>query len=87
MEKKNLKAKNDFVNLLYGKGYLTDDEHSCLLTGTAYSGKRYIEVVYLGIAWFKDSEMSLPFLKITKIADRVLISVIENGIAVDSSWG
>jgi hypothetical protein len=79
--------KNDFVNLLYEKGYLTDDEHRCLLTGTVYNGKRYI-VVDPCRAFFKDSQVSGPFLTIFtghNNKNKLCISIVENGNVVDSS--
>ena len=75
--------KNDFVNLLFELGYITENEHRCLLLSNNYDGNRYISVGP-NRALFKDSKMSFPFLKIVKAEHRILITVIENGRTVDS---
>lgn len=82
--KDSWEMKNDFVNLLFGKGYLTEDEHRALLLGTKYNGKRYINVCADRI-WFKDDEMSDPFLSIVKGSCKLYITILEKGIIVDSS--
>ncbi len=82
--KDSWEAKNDFVNLLYEKGYLTEKEHRCLLTGIVYNGKRYINV-YSDRAWFKDNKMSAPFLLILRQPHKLDITILENGRTVDSS--
>jgi hypothetical protein len=81
------KEKNDFVNLLYEKGYLTDDERRCLLLSCSYNGSRYI-IVSDGAASFRDSIMDdRPFLAIYKKESNkeLYISVIKNRNVADVS--
>lgn len=76
--------KNDFVNLLFELGYITEDEHRCLLLSNNYDGNRYI-LVSAQAASFRDSKLSSPFLKIVKTENRIFVTAIENGRTVDSS--
>jgi hypothetical protein len=85
LERKRLERKNDLVNLLYEKGFLTDDEHCCLLHSNIYSGNRYIIADPYRVC-FQDSALSAPFLDVyTDDDNKLVIRTVEEGDVVDSS--